>query len=295
MQNIVEIKNRIKSVKETSQITKAMELISVSKMRKSNDKYYKNTRYFHEVREVMAGILDHKGDIFHPYFAESCSGKSIYIVISGDTGLAGEYNHRVLSYAEQTLKAVNGEKHIYAIGRIARDRLNGVGFNVESDFVGSAQNPSIEDARRITAAVVNEYEKAGGLNAYLIYTAHGGKKNTAAVMRLLPILKSDFSDVEPKNRYYSELDFEPTPEQVFNLLVPQYILGLTYSCLVQAVMCEHMERMEAMSSATKNAGDMLDELELVYHRARQAQITTELTELTGGASERQTAKKPNQS
>ncbi|MDR3217227.1 MAG: ATP synthase F1 subunit gamma [Clostridiaceae bacterium] len=286
MQNIVEIKNRIRSVKETSQITKAMELISVSKMRKSNDKYYKNTRYFHEIRNVMAGVLDHKGDIAHPYLTEPQNKKSFYIVIASDTGLVGEYNHRILSYAEAAINAENGGKRVYVIGQMARDYFAGKGLDVSAEFVDFAQNPSIEDARRVAAAVVAEFEKEDGLNVYIIYTAHGGKKNAAAKMRLLPILKSDFSDVALSNPYNSELDFEPSPEEVFNILVPQYILGLTYSCLVQSVMCEHMERMEAMNAATKNAHEMLEGLELIYHRARQEQITTELIELTGGAADR---------
>lgn len=280
MRNIVDIKNRIKSIKDTAQITKAMELISVAKMRKANEKYQNNVKYFERVRNTLKDILNHSGDIKHPYLQHRETQRTAFVVIASDNGLAGDYNHRVLRFALEKINAVKDDKFVFIIGQMAKDYFYRRGITPDIEFLYCAQDPTIEDARRLTADLVELYNDNHIDEVNLIYTHTVGNTNEAVMLRLLPIIKADFDDARQETDYNALLDFEPSPKEVFDILVPQYILGITYSALIQSVRCEHSERMKTMNNATNNAQDMIEELELEYHRARQEQITTEIAEIS---------------
>lgn len=280
MRNIVDIKNRIKSIRDTAQITKAMELISVAKMRKANDKYHRNLKYYERVRNTVKDILNHSADIKHPYLNSRTINRTAYIVIASDTGMAGDYNNRVLNYAYNMMQEKTGEKSVFIIGQMANEFFLRNGITPDIEFLYCAQDPNIDDARRISADVVDMYDKGLIDEVFIIYTHPVGSVNEATHVRLLPILKEDFSDAVQEENYRAILEFEPSVKEVFDTLVPQYIVGLTYSALIRSIRCEHTERMKTMTNATNNAMDMIDTLELEYHRARQEQITTELAEIS---------------
>ncbi|MDR2267769.1 MAG: ATP synthase F1 subunit gamma [Christensenellaceae bacterium] len=280
MQNIIDIKNHVKSIKDTAQITKAMEFISVSRMRKANDKFQKNSRYFLRVRQILNDILNHKGDIQHSYLQHRATQRTAFVIIAGDNGLAGDYNRRVLDFAMKQMKEVSDEKSIFIIGQMANEYFRREGIIPDVEFLYYGQDPTLEDARRITGDLVNLYDENMIDEVRIIYTAESHKQNEAHMLRLLPLLKEDFIDEDGVNKNKSDFEFDPSAEEVFDILAPQYVVGLTYSCLIQAVRCEHSERMVTMHNATNNAQQMTESLELEYHRARQAQITTELTEIS---------------
>lgn len=281
MQNIIDIKNHVKSIKDTAQITKAMEFISVSKMRKANEKYQRNTRYYMRVRQILKDILNHKGEIAHSYLQHRQTSRTAFVIIAGDNGLAGEYNHRVLDFSLKVINEEKDEKSIFIIGQMANEYFRREGIIPDVEFLYYAQEPTLEDARRITADLVNLYDENLIDEIQIIYTSEVNKKNVAKTLRLLPLLKEDFvGDLDINENSKADFEFDPSPEQVFDILAPQYVIGLTYSCLIQSVRCEHSERMKTMHEATNNAKKMTDALELEYHRARQAQITTELTEIS---------------
>ncbi len=279
MQNMVDIKTRIKSIKDTGQITKAMQLISVAKLRKANDNFQKNYEYSHRVRGILKDILNHTEDISHPYLMHRVTNRTAYVVIASDNGLVGDYNHRVLTFADKVI-AESKEASIFTIGHMASEYFEKRGMTPDVQFLYCAQNPNLEDARRITADLVDLYDNNIIDEVRIVYTRMNGIVNEACEQRLLPILREDFESDEVESEYNAMMEFEPSTKEVFDILVPQYILGLTYSALTQAVRCEHSERIETMNNATKNADEMIGQLEQQYHRARQEQITTEIAELS---------------
>lgn len=278
MQNIVDIKNRIRSVRDTAKITKAMQLISVSKMRKADEKYEQNSKYYRSIKSTIRDILADSGEINHPYLKHRPSNATAFIVIASDNGLAGEYNHRVLGFAESQIAATPDCK-IFAIGQMTKEYFHAKGLDTSDEFIYCSQNATIDDVRRLTATAVDLYDTGEADEIIVIYTKHVGGRNIAVANHVVPIQKSDFEDAAPHPEHKQILNFEPSAKTVFDILVPQYVLGTIFNALIESMRCEHSERMMAMNNATNNAEKMIDTLDLEYHRARQAKITSELAEI----------------
>lgn len=259
-----------------------MELISASKMRKADDKFQKNARFYTRIRQTLNDILNHKGDINHSYLQHRPTTRTAFLVIASDNGLAGDYNHRVLNFALDRINASNDEKSIFVVGQMANEFFRRIGIIPDVEFLYCSQDPTLDDARRITADLVHLYDENLIDEIQIIYTNDTNRHNEANMLRLLPLMKEDFESAfdDALSKTTTIFDFDPSPESVFDILAPQYVVGLTYSCLIQSVRCEHTERIRAMHDSTNNAMKMTAQLELDYHRARQAQITTELTEIS---------------
>lgn len=281
MQNIVDIKNRTKGIKQTSKITNAMEFISISKMRKANVKYQNNLNYYHKVRATIKDILMHTGgDVTHPYLKDDEGEKTAYVVIAGDKGLAGDYNSKILKTALEELSK-HKQRYIFTIGHMTRDFFMRHKITPDVEFLNCAQNPTLDDARRITENLLYLYDNNIMDSVKIIYTQmlDTGMLNQV-VQQLLPLRLNDFLDIETEVDYHAILDFEPSAEEVLNILVPQYVLGIVYSCLIQSVSSEHYERIKTMHSATDNANKIIKKLELEYNSARQELITTGINEIS---------------
>lgn len=284
MKNIIDIKHRHESIKETAQITKAMEMISTSKLRKANAKFINNTAYFNKVRATIKDILNHTGgEISHPYLKSQYGEKTAYIVIASDKGLAGDYNHKVLKLAMEEISDKK-ERYILIIGQMARDFFSSHDIHPDVEYLHTAQNPTLEDARRITEDLMDMFENKLIDSIKIIYTKMiSATVQKPIVLHLLPLMLEDFLDVEDEARYSAVLDFEPSPKKVIDILVPQYILGIVYSCLIQSVYSEHYERMRTMHNATINANELMEKLDLEYNRARQEAVTKEIAEISSSA------------
>jgi len=284
MESIADIKYRMKSIKEMRQITKAMHLISVAKMKKAMARYEANASYFENVRKTLKDILAHTHDIHHPFLEHRTGGRAAYIVIAGDKGLAGGYNHNVLQTALDHMKDKE-EKYIFTVGQIAREFFTRKGYMVDVEFLHVAQNPSLYNARQITGDIVDLYKEHLMDEVFVVYTHMiSSLKQQPRVLKLLPVEPSDFADIELDTSFRGDIFYEPSPKAVFDLLIPQYIIGIVYATLVQSYASEHSARMRAMDSATRNADKMLKELSMKYNRARQAAITQEIAEIIGGSS-----------
>ena len=283
MESRLEIKNRIKSVSDTRQITKAMYLISISKIKKALDRYEANSAYFQKVRLTLKHILLQTQNIEHPFLEQRIEGRAAYIVIAGDKGLAGGYNHNVLNLAYQQIKDKK-EKYIFTVGQIAREFFSRKGFMVDVEFLHIAQNPSLYNARLIAHDIIDLYKNNMMDEVYVIYTHMASSiKHEPKVIKLLPVELSDFDDVQLDENLKSDIIYEPSGIVVFDMLIPQYIIGLIYATLVQSYASEHSARMHAMDSATRNADKMIAGLKMQYNRARQSAITQEISEIIGGA------------
>lgn len=284
MLSISDIKRRIKSIEQTKQITRAMYLISTVKLRKALTRYEKNSTYIQRIRSTIKDILIHTGDLEHPYLMPCKGCRTAYIVIAGDKGLAGAYNHNILNIALKLVKETP-DRYIFTVGHVATQFFTRKGFTVDIEFLHSAQDPQMYNARQISETLVDLYQQNLIDKMVIIYT-HMVSTFTQhpKVLPLLPLNIEFFEDVQVETEYLAEMVYEPSPEQVFKTLVEQYLVGLVYAALVQSYASEQSARMRAMDSATDNAQKMIDNLNQEYRRARQAAITNEIIEIVSGTN-----------
>ncbi len=281
MSDTAEIKHRIKSVSDTHQITKAMELISVSKMRKAIEKQAVNKAYFDSVRYTIKDIMRHSSDIRHKYLVHRPNNRTAYIVIAGDKGLAGAFNNNVLNLAWQHMQS-RPVHYVVTIGQMARAFFESKGQPIDLEFTHAVTNPTLHDARGIMRDILDLYDRNLMDEVVVVYTR---MESTVAqkpeLVRLLPILESDIPS-QGESTFTGEILYDPSPKEVLNVLVPQYLVGMIYSVLIHSFASEHAARMMAMSNANKNAEKMLETLNLEYNRSRQSSITTELLDMASG-------------
>ncbi|HEY8419573.1 MAG TPA: ATP synthase F1 subunit gamma [Clostridia bacterium] len=284
MRNLKDIKRRIKSISQTRQITKAMQTISISKMRKSLAIYESNMMFFERIRSVMSDIILHSKDVSNVFLRAREGNRSLFVVIASDKGLAGGYNHNVLVEAWKTIEKFEN-KYIIAIGQIAREFFQKRNILVDIEFSYLTQDPEFSDAVDIVDNIVFLYKENLVDQVYVVYTQMVSSSSMRPqIIKLLPLeaeeITKDVKEEEDKDEYYfKELLYEPSADIVFDDLVPQYLSGVIYGTLVQSVASEHLSRMLAMSSATQNATRILEKLNLIYHRARQENITNQINEI----------------
>jgi F-type H+-transporting ATPase subunit gamma len=233
------------------------------------------------VQSALKDIFSHTSELDHPYIGESRGGKAAYIVIAADKGMCGGYNHNVLNLALEHMQHFT-DRYILTVGHMARAFFERRSFMVDVEFLHVSQNPSLFNARNITGDILELYDNGIMDEVYVVYTKFiSVMRQEARVIRLLPLCIENFIDVTDEVQYNAELYYHPTPKQVFDVLVPQYIIGLVYGCLVQSYASEQCARMTAMENATNNAEDMIARLTMEYNRARQFAITNEISEIIG--------------
>ncbi len=288
--NMREIKSHIKSINQMRQITKAMKLISTSKLKKARAQLEVTLPYFNKVKETIADILEHSGDVESKYFdlKEKKEGKKkAYIILTGDKGLAGGYNSNIIKLAERTIGKDKDNAVLLVAGISGRAYFVRKNYDVHTEFDYAVQNPTVYRAREITDIILDMYNKQEVDEVHIIYTEMVSAISLQPkVLKLLPIeisaLREDIKDIEIK--IDEKAKYEPSPSAVLDFLIPKYIKGIMYGVFVQAFTSEQNARMTAMDNATTNADDMLQKLNLYYNRARQAAITQEISEIVGGAS-----------
>lgn len=292
MASMREIKLRIKSIKETRQITKAMKLISAAKLKKARQQLEQTLPYFSKVKCTIGDLLMHSGTIESPYFdirKDKDDKKTGFIILTGDKGLAGGYNHNILKLAEDEIKKVQNPVLLVA-GHMGRNYFYRREFNMFQDFDYPVQNPTVYRAREMADIVIDQFKKGQLDEVYLIFTLMVSTiKLQPQVMKILPLnleaLKEDIGVIDCSCVKVDEmLTYEPSLHAVFDVLIPKYVKGVIYGALVEAFTSEQSARMSAMDNATSNADDMLQSLNLFYNRARQAAITQEIAEIVGGAT-----------
>lgn len=291
MASIREIQDRIKSINDTKKITSAMYLISSSKLKKASKALTDTEPYFYTLQSTIARILDNTDSeqTRQKYFEEGLTKpeaqrKRAYIVVTADKGLAGAYNHNVIKIAEQQLEK-NPDSRVYVIGQVGMHYFEHKSGDIDHNFKYSIQNPTLNRARNIAETVLDAYSKDLD-EVYIIYTKMiNSMASEAEMLKLLPLEKGDFSksQVLSKEEEKDEFEFIPSPDSVFETIVPNWISGLVYGALVEAYCSEQNSRMMAMQASTDSANEMLKELNIVFNRVRQAAITQEITEVISGA------------
>ncbi len=289
MANAKEIQTRIKSIQDTMKITNAMYMISSSKMKKAKKILEETEPYFYNMQAAIARILRHVPDIQHPFFSERHlvpkeQRKIGTIVITGDKGMAGAYNHNVQKMTEEFLETPGLHK-LYVLGVVGRQYFGKKKVDMDGSFRYTVQKPTMHRARLIADEVVRAFIERELDEVRIIFTQMQSAVSMETMnMQLLPLKKANFQPKEiPVDTYQEELEFSPSADVVLDTMIPDYITGLIYGCLVEAYASENNARMMAMQSSTDSAGEMLKDLSVQYNRARQAAITQEITEVIGGA------------
>jgi F-type H+-transporting ATPase subunit gamma len=280
-----DIKSRINSTKKTSQITKAMQMVSASKLNRAENNAKAFVPYMEKIQEVVASIALGASGVSHPMLQKRSVKKTGYIVITSDRGLAGAYNSNILRASLQAMKKrhkSNDEFAVIAIGKVGLNFFKKRGVNVISETTGLGDQPSFADIKDIASQAVNMFAEETFDELYLYYNHFvSAIEHQVTEKKLLPL-----TDIATSTKLTS-YEFEPSQEEILEVLLPQYAESLVYGALLDGKASEHAARMTAMKSATDNAKELISNLTLVYNRARQAAITQEISEIVGGAAAQQ--------
>ena len=293
MANIREIQSRINSVRDTMKITNAMYMISSSKMTQAKKKLMETEPYFYALQGEISRILRHLPELEHPFFDTrekigSEKRKIGSIVVTADKGLAGAYNHNVVKLEEEIL-AKPGVHKLFVVGELGRHYFAKRGVEIDTNFQYTVQKPTMHRARDISGVLLEQFRSGDLDEIYIVYTRmENSVQSEAKVLKLLPLERSSFNEMKmPLNMYREAIDLYPSAEVVMDSIIPNYVTGMIYGCLVEAYASEHNARMMAMKSATDSAQSLIHDLSIIYNRARQAAITQEITEVCSGARAQQ--------
>lgn len=273
------IKLRIRSMESTKQITKAMEMVAASKLRRAQDNVTRSRPYFETLYDTVCRIADSSASFTSPYLESREVKKSCYIVIAGDRGLAGGYNHNVLKLAEAEMAGKNVT--VAPIGKKSVENFRAHGFEILTDAYYEAGGVSVSDCFTLAKDLCGRFLSGEFDEVHIVYTGFVSiLVQQPSVITALPL----HGTAEEAEKPVSETLYEPDSETLFAAIVPEYLGGLIYGALCECIASEQGARRTAMDSATKNAEEMIGDLSLKYNRARQGAITQEITEIVAGAN-----------
>ena len=281
-----EIRNKIKSVENTKKITKAMEMVAASKMRKAQERMRSSRPYSDKIREVVGHLSQANPDYTHPFLVTNeNANKCGIIVVSTDKGLCGGLNTNVFRKVLNKIREIESkgkEVEALAIGNKAVSFLSRIDVNIVSSLTQIGDSPNIQELNGAIKLIVDSYKNGNLKEIYLFYN------NFVNTMTQEPkeekYLPLSSKDLEPVNNYLWDYLYEPDSSVVIDDLLLRYTETLVYQAVVENIASEQSARMVAMKAATDNAGNVIDELKLIYNKTRQAGITKELSEIVAGAA-----------
>ncbi|CAK1751299.1 ATP synthase F1 subcomplex gamma subunit [Vibrio crassostreae] len=281
-----EIRNKIGSVKSTQKITKAMEMVAASKMRRSQDAMEATRPYAETMRKVIGHLANGSLEYKHPYLEEREAKRVGYIIVSTDRGLCGGLNINLFKKAMNDMKdwsEKGADVELAIVGSKATAFFNNSGAKVAAQVSGLGDRPSLEDLIGSVSVMLKKYDEGELDRLFVVFNKF---ENTMVqeptIDQLLPLPKSDSEEMKRSHSW--DYIYEPEPKPLLDALLVRYVESQVYQGVVENLACEQAARMIAMKSATDNAGDIIDDLELVYNKARQAAITQELSEIVSGAA-----------
>ena len=274
-----DIKLRIKSVESTMQITKAMELVASSKMRRAKERVEHSRPYFETLYESLTKIAAADPRARNPYLRRDDIKRTLLVVIAGDRGLAGGYNANVFKQAD----AAEGPVTVLPIGKRSAEYFAHHGAGLFTPEVLMAADVSVSECFTLSHQITEGFLKGEYDAVKLCYTRFDSMMTqTATTLEVLP-LTIEPTEAQKAEARRSQLLYKPSSEEVFGAIIPEYVAGVLYGAVCESVASELAARRTAMDAATKNAGEMIEHLNLYYNRARQAAITQEITEIVAGA------------
>lgn len=282
--NLKDIKRRIKSVESTMQITKAMELVASSKLRRAKEKAERAEPFFNMLYQMMCQIVAESGDFQSTFLQHHTGGAVLLIAIAGDRGLAGGFNSNVFKQVQirmEELQTAGREPVVIAIGRKVVEYFQRRNVRILAEFENIGEDITVYKALDIAERIVTLYEKGDIQAVELIYTNYVSPLvQEAHHMHVMPVEHLEHAP----GGYHALTTYEPSPEAVFDALIPKYLAGMLYCAVIESFAAEQAARRLAMENATDNATEMITDLSLVYNRARQSAITQEITEIVSGAN-----------
>ncbi len=287
MSNAREIRRRIKSVKNTQKITKAMEMVSAAKLRRAAQRLEATRPYAREMLATTRRLLAQVDELNHPLTEERIADKVGLLVVASDKGLCGAYNSNIFKFAERHMKTFtpNTTFGIIAVGRRTREYFTRRGYEVLASFDNVDQTLADKDIRSITLAAQNLFTDYKVDQVDMVYARYiSAMVNEPMAVQMLPLHPRVIGNDDHDSGNIVDFIFEPDPQTILEIIVPRFIKMLVSSGLAESFASEHGARMVSMRSASDAAGDMIDSLTLSYNRARQAAITKELSEIVGGAA-----------
>jgi len=281
MPSLIDIRRRVRAVKSTQQITKAMKMVSSSKLRRAQERILRGRPYAQEMLRVFNSVAARTEHARHPLLAEKPSGRTLLILVTADRGLCGSFNTNAIKGASEFITSEPGRDIALAlVGRKGRDFFMRRGFDVRYEEVGLFQNVQWSHAQAIATTAIKEFTEGDVQSVYLVYNEFRSIiAQRVVVERLLPIPKLEIDAAATSTDYL----FEPTPEELLGSLLPFHVTVQVNRALLESSAAEHAARMTAMDAATRNAKDMVDRLTLYMNKVRQASITREIIEIVAGA------------
>jgi F-type H+-transporting ATPase subunit gamma len=282
MPTIRQIRDRIKSVRNIAQVTRAMEMISASKMRRAQLAVTASRSYAEKAREVLTYVATEPGRSkhLHPLLEERESKAAAVVLFTADRGLAGAYN---VNITRKTLDFMSRQKapvKLITVGRRGRDLMRRLGKPIAADFSGIGDRPQLAQISALARATMDEFLQNRADQVYVAYTDFVNVlRQIPTIRRILPIEQAEIQHEGPQAVYL----YEPTAEQILAAVLPRFVEVQIYQALLEAVASEHAARMVAMRNATDNANELIENLTLLRNKVRQTAITKEMLDIAGGA------------
>ena len=281
MPNLLDIRRRIRSVKNTQQLTKAMKTVSAAKLRRAQERVFAARPYADQLKRVLGNLTTRLENVTHPLLEVRPEEKILFIIVTADRGLCGAFNSNIIRTGQGFIREHKDQTiSLLAVGRKGRDFFRRRTVPIRAEFVNIFSHLDYGHARDISAAVIQAYTNAEVDAVYIVYNEFKSViQQRVVVEKVLPLSRGDLKETESQPDYI----FEQPPQEIFNRLLPRYVEIQIYRALLESAASEHGARMASMDTASRNAGDMIDMLTLNMNRIRQAAITREIIEVVSGA------------
>src|SRR5262249_35318900 len=283
MPALVDIRRRIRSVKSTQQITKAMKMVSAAKLRRAQEAMFAARPFARKMLEVLNSLASRAQPDLHPLLQDRGEGRVLLVIVTADKGLCGGFNASIIRTAARVLadeRFKNRDRELDVVGRKGRDYFRRRQYKIRSEHVGIFQTLRYAAAQQIAKELIEAFTSGEGDQVFIIYNEFKSViQQRVVVERLLPIERLAFDPKEPALDYI----YEPSPERIFAGLLPKHVEIQVWRALLESAAAEHGARMAAMDTATNNAADVIERLTLYMNKVRQAAITKEIIEVVSGA------------
>jgi F-type H+-transporting ATPase subunit gamma len=289
MPSLIDIRRRIRAVKSTQQITKAMKMVAASRLRRAQERTLNARPFAQQMLRVLNRVASQVPTTIHPLLAEAGAaapaGRPLLIVVTADRGLCGGFNTNIIKEASKFISAsADREVALGLVGRKGRDFFKRLGFDVRFEDVGVFQHVTYDHAQAIAKAAIEEFTTENVGSVYVVYNEFKSvMQQRIVVERLLPIPSEDVLAEPGAELSPTEYLFEPVPADIFRDLLPRHVEVQIFRALLESAAAEHAARMTAMDAATKNSAEMIENLTLYMNKVRQAAITREIIEVVSGA------------
>jgi len=278
-----DIRRRINASKNIRQITRAMQFVAASKLRRAQESTLAARPYSDLIDEILADLASVLGADEHPLLSRREEGKRLIILVTSDRGLAGPLNTNAVRFVSKEIIEHAGDLEMVTVGRKGRDAMRRARVPIIAHFAGFGDRPSVDDILPLARLISDEYEAGTYNDVDIVFTRFVSTLvQRADMVQLLPIRPSSDTHGVPGSQFI----FEPAPEVVLNELLPRYLVTRLYQTALESTASFFSSQMVAMKSATENASELIDDLTLSYNKARQANITSELIEIASGAQAR---------